>query len=77
MAQFRAQSVAKPAWEFNPNNLVGLEDAVHNNQTQLAMEYVNRLVHDMKADIEDLKLEIVRLTTTAAKGGTRSKADTE
>ena len=56
---FRPQSPARSNWEFQPNSMKGLQQAVNNNQPLLALEYALRIMEDMEARIQKLEAPVV------------------
>lgn len=57
----RPQAAARPLYELNSNNLVGLEQTVRNNQPLMALQYAANLIKELMADVIRLETEISTL----------------
>lgn len=44
----------RPTYEMNENATLGLEQAVRNGQTRLALEYAVRVIAELRADVDSL-----------------------
>lgn len=56
----RAQ-VPRAPWELDENHRRGFAQAVHNNQSQMALYYARELFQELDAELEAIKEEIEKL----------------
>ena len=71
---FRAQAEAKAPWELSDDSKSGFSQALHNNQMQMALFYLQNILKEYESRIIELEAKIESLvnkpapkTTAAAK----------